>query len=378
MSISDKLKILIVDDTPENIDVLMGVLKNDYKMIAALNGEKALKMAEGKYPPDLILLDIMMPGMDGFEVCSRLKAAGATRDIPVIFITAKSETEDETRGLELGAVDFITKPISPPVVRARVRTHLSLMLARQELERQNEELRDAARLREDVEHITRHDLKTPLNAIIGLPDLLTLKGPVNAEQEKIIGMIRESGYKMLNMINRSLDIFKMERGIYLFHPEPADMLQTVSKITVETQDIAWSKRISLKVLLRGAPPVPEDNFIVMAEELLCYSMLANLIKNAIEASPDKEKVTISFSEESDEAVIRIHNKGAVPEDIRDRFFEKYVTSGKTTGTGLGTYSARLMAEIQKGRISMTTSESEGTTVTIRFQGYGSVRENKNL
>ncbi len=378
MSISDKLKILIVDDTPENIDVLMGVLKNDYKMIAALNGEKALKMAEGKYPPDLILLDIMMPGMDGFEVCSRLKAADATRDIPVIFITAKSETEDETRGLELGAVDFITKPISPPVVRARVRTHLSLMLARQELERQNEELRDAARLREDVEHITRHDLKTPLNAIIGLPDLLTLKGPVNAEQEKIIGMIRESGYKMLNMINRSLDIFKMERGIYLFHPEPVDILQTVTKITVEIRDIAWSKRISLKVLLRGAPPAPEDNFIVMAEELLCYSMLANLIKNAIEASPDKEKVTISFSEESDEAVIRIHNKGAVPEDIRDRFFEKYVTSGKTTGTGLGTYSARLMAEIQKGRISMTASESEGTTVTVRFPGYGSVRENKNL
>ncbi|OQX27662.1 MAG: hypothetical protein BWK80_04130 [Desulfobacteraceae bacterium IS3] len=378
MSISDKRKILIVDDTPENIDVLMGVLKNDYKMIAALNGEKALKMAEGKHPPDLILLDIMMPGMDGFEVCSRLKAADATRYIPVIFITAKSEAEDETRGLELGAVDFITKPISPPVVRARVRTHLSLMLARQELERQNEELRDAARLREDVEHITRHDLKTPLNAIIGLPDLLTLKGPVNAEQEKIIGMIRESGYKMLNMINRSLDIFKMERGIYLFHPEPADMLQTVGKIAVETQDIAWNKRISLKVLLRGAPPAPEDNFIVMAEELLCYSMLANLIKNAIEASPDKEKVTISFSEESDEAVIRIHNKGAVPEDIRERFFEKYVTSGKTTGTGLGTYSARLMAEIQKGRISMTTSESEGTTVTIRFPGYRSSLDNKNL
>ncbi len=366
MNNSEKRKILIVDDTPENIDVLMGVLKSDYKMIAALNGEKALKMAEGKNPPDLILLDIMMPGMDGFEVCSRLKTAEATRDIPVIFITAKSETEDETRGLELGAVDFITKPISPPVVRARVRTHLSLMLARQELERQNEELRDAARLREDVEHITRHDLKTPLNAIIGLPDLLALKGPVNAEQEKLIGMIKESGYKMLNMINRSLDIFKMEQGIYHFQPKPVDILHTVTNITVEIRDIAWSKRLSLKILLHGETPAPEDSFIVIAEELLCYSMLANLIKNAIEASPDKEQITVSLSEEPDEAVIRIHNKGAVPEDIRDRFFEKYVTSGKTTGTGLGTYSARLMAEIQKGRISMTTSESEGTTITIRF------------
>ena len=139
---SDELKnskILIVDDTPENVEIL-GEILNGYKKQVALNGERALKLANGESKPDLILLDIMMPGMDGFEVCRRLKENEATRDIPVIFITAKSEVEDETRGLQLGAVDFIPKPISPPVVLARVKNHLELKMARQRLEGQNVEL----------------------------------------------------------------------------------------------------------------------------------------------------------------------------------------------------------------------------------------------
>ena len=132
-------KILIVDDAPENIDILGNVLK-DFKKSAAINGELALKIATGKNRPDLILLDIMMPGMDGFEVCRRLKANPDTKNIPVIFITGKSTVEDETQGLELGAVDFIPKPISPPVVLARVKNHLELLGARASLESQNEAL----------------------------------------------------------------------------------------------------------------------------------------------------------------------------------------------------------------------------------------------
>jgi putative two-component system response regulator len=117
--------ILVVDDTPENIDVLRGILKDDYKIKVALNGEKALQIVVTS-PPDLILLDIMMPGMDGYEVCRRLKESAYTRKIPIIFVTAKGEIEDETQGFELGAVDYITKPVSPPIVLARVKTHLAL------------------------------------------------------------------------------------------------------------------------------------------------------------------------------------------------------------------------------------------------------------
>ncbi len=118
--------VLVVDDVPENIDVLAGILRPEYKVKVSLNGEKALGIAKSAPAPDLILLDIMMPGIDGYEVCRRLKADLTTRKIPVIFVTAKGEVRDEALGFEVGGVDYITKPVSPPIVQARVRTHLAL------------------------------------------------------------------------------------------------------------------------------------------------------------------------------------------------------------------------------------------------------------
>ncbi|MBB3262682.1 diguanylate cyclase (GGDEF)-like protein [Azospirillum sp. OGB3] len=118
-------KILVVDDIPSNVHVLSRILKDEHDIYFATDGAKALELAQSRLP-DLVLLDIMMPGMDGYEVCSRLKTDPITRDIPVIFISAKSEVEDETYGLEVGAIDFISKPISPPIVKARVRNHLLL------------------------------------------------------------------------------------------------------------------------------------------------------------------------------------------------------------------------------------------------------------
>jgi len=144
---AEKQTILVVDDTPENIDVLVGTLKDDYHVKAAINGEMALKIIHAT-PPDIILLDIMMPGIDGYEVCRRLKADYTTRHIPVIFITAKIGVQDELMGLELGAVDYITKPISPPIVRARVKTHLALY-------DQNRELDEKVHLKTQQLHETR-------------------------------------------------------------------------------------------------------------------------------------------------------------------------------------------------------------------------------
>lgn len=150
----DKERILIVDDTPDNIDLLVGVLQSDYEIMAAINGERALKIARSANKPDMILLDIMMPGMDGYEVCRQLKADPATSEIPVIFITAKTEVADETQGFALGAVDYITKPISPPIVRARVHTHLTLHDQRRAMAR---EVRDRTReLHETRLEIIRH------------------------------------------------------------------------------------------------------------------------------------------------------------------------------------------------------------------------------
>ena len=134
-SLMNKQTVLVVDDTPENIDVLSEILADEYRIKVANNGEKALKIVYSDDPPDLILLDIMMPDLSGHEICRRLKANPDRRGIPVIFVTAMSTVEDEQLGLSIGAVDYITKPISPPIVRARVRTHLALYDQTRELER---------------------------------------------------------------------------------------------------------------------------------------------------------------------------------------------------------------------------------------------------
>jgi putative two-component system response regulator len=136
----EKPIILVVDDTPGNLSLMNGILQDSYKVKVANNGEKALAIAVASPRPDLILLDVMMPGIDGYEVCGRLKADAATRDIPVIFLTARSDVADEKRGLELGAVDYIAKPVSPPIVLARVKNHLALKAASDFLRDQNEYL----------------------------------------------------------------------------------------------------------------------------------------------------------------------------------------------------------------------------------------------
>ncbi|MEE9586946.1 MAG: response regulator, partial [Hyphomicrobiaceae bacterium] len=131
---------MIIDDTPTNVAVVSGLLKDQYKTKVATNGEKALALATAAEKPDLILLDVMMPGMDGYEVCRRLKADPATAEIPVIFLTAKTDSIDEEKGFEVGAVDYIHKPFSGPIVLARVRTQLAL----QEALSQAQEARDQA------------------------------------------------------------------------------------------------------------------------------------------------------------------------------------------------------------------------------------------
>ena len=153
-NMAEKPRILVVDDTPANIKVLHNLLREDYSLSVATSGKEALEIAFSDDRPDLVLLDVMMPEMDGHEVCRRLKAEPRTRDVPVIFVTALSEVEDETKGFELGAVDYVTKPIRPPIVQARVATHLELARIRQTLAQQNASMREdlamAARVQQSL------------------------------------------------------------------------------------------------------------------------------------------------------------------------------------------------------------------------------------
>ena len=201
----ERQTILVVDDAPENIDVLAGLLKTNYKIKAAPSGEKALASVS-KGLPDLILLDIMMPEMSGYEVCEHLKADESTRDIPVIFLTAMAEVEDEVKGFEMGAVDYITKPISPPVVLSRVKTHLSLRRTQRELVENNQKLKNTleelksaqdqliqsekmAALGQLVAGIA-HEVNTPLGAIKSSIET------IDASLQKVITTLPEIASKL--------------------------------------------------------------------------------------------------------------------------------------------------------------------------------------
>jgi len=219
------------------------------------------------------------------------------------------------------------------------------------------------RLREEIERITRHDLKSPLNAIIGLPNILLSESELTAKQQELLEYIKDAGYRMLSMINQSFDLIKLEQGSYALSPERVDLLALIDRIRLGFSDSLQHKNLLLRV---DAVGFREDEVIVFGEELLCHTLLENLIANAIEASPKNAAISVTLQQEEHEARIAIHNPGAVPQEVRQTFFNKYITKGKSKGTGLGTYSARLIAEAHGGSIHLSTSEEDGTTVTVRL------------
>ena len=257
--------VMIVDDAPENLDVIKGILAPFYRVQIATNGRLALKIALSSTPPDLILLDVMMPGMDGYTVCHYLKQDDRTRDVPVLFVTAKSEVADEAKGFECGAVDFLIKPVSPPIILARVKTHLAMndqkkLLADQvamrtaQLQIRNLELEEirievirqlgrAAEYRDNETglHVVRMSRYTRLLAIksglsapeadllmyaapmhdlgkIGIPDHILLKpGKLTAEEFAIIKTHPEIGYKIIG--KQSSEILQLGALIAYTHQE---------------------------------------------------------------------------------------------------------------------------------------------------------------
>lgn len=371
---NERSRILIVDDAPENLAILFNSLKDDYTVIAANNGSKALQLAVANPMPDLILLDIVMPDIDGYQVCTCLKESEETRSIPIIFLTALEEEESEVHGLSLGAVDFIRKPIRLTTLHLRVKLHLELIQFRRRLEEQNRQLIETARLRDIVDQITRHDLKGPLNGIINVPELLLEDCQLTDSQAALLRAVAQSGYNMLEMINRSLDIFKMENGTYDYRPEPVDILAVMRRMLVEVESMVNAK--SLRVDLRVDNQLPRNGqkVMAMAERLFCYSMFSNLCKNAVEASPREDVLNIGFDEHAADVTISIDNGGEVPVEIREQFFDKFVTLGKKHGTGLGTYSARLIAKTQKGSIDLDTSVAGRTCIRVTLPSGNEVRD----
>lgn len=368
---TQKHSILIVDDEKQNRALLSELLKDEYKVFLAKNGVQALERAR-EHHPDLIMLDVLMPEMDGYQVIRELKADELTRDIPVIFISALDSADDEEKGLELGALDYISKPFHPSIVRARVHNHLSLCIALSQLRAQKQSLEEAAVLRDDVERIMHHDLKSPLNGILGATQMMLSDSFMDDERIELTKMIEKSGYTMLDMISRSLDLYKMEQGLYRFAPQPVDLIPILNRVVNDNGALVRTLRLGVTLRINGREARDSETFgageafTVPGEAPLCYSLLANLTKNAMEASPMHGSIGIDLHRDSTGSSIGIHNQGEVPEAIREHFFEKYATAGKSSGTGLGTYSARLMIQTMGGDIGFETSAEKGTEVTVRF------------
>jgi CheY-like chemotaxis protein len=368
--------LLIVDDAPENLQLLAELFKDEYSVLVARSGETALGLCQSNNPPDMVLLDIMMPGMDGFEVAKRMREHPASETIPVIFVTAMTGEDAHVKGLDLGAVDFVTKPVDPNVLKPRVRNFMRYVKLHKQLQTTYDDMMELARLREDAENTTRHDIKGSLSGVIGLVQALEEDKSMDRKHAGQLRMVEETASHVLDMVNLSSELFKVENGSFKLDAKPVgigDILRSIVEISRLTFD---EKRLS--IVVDTDVPLGMELPQALGDAMFCHSLFQNLIKNACEAAPAKSRVYVTLF---DEAPLRItiQNKGTVPAEIRERFFGKFVTHGKPGGTGLGTYSAKMLAEAQHGTISLEVSDEENkTTLTVTLPRYSEASRLKSL
>lgn len=362
--------VLIVDDVPINIEVIAAILEGECAIMKAYSGSEALQLVREGRPPDLILLDVMMPEIDGYAVCRQLKADPATRDIPIIFLTGNDGVQDVVRGFEIGAIDYISKPAEPSILKARIRTHLRLKLAFADLARQHAALAASAKLREDVARITQHDLKNPIASIITGTDMLLDSDGLRSTHTDMLRLIQDEAWRALDQVNQSLNLYRMETGAFQLRPERVDVVTTLASVRGETLKAFAGRSLDIVLTTADGSQALPGRFVASGEKGLCYSLFCNLLRNAAEASSKGGKIDVRFLADEQSVTVTIHNDKAVPEAIRGRFFDKYVTAGKAGGTGLGTYSAKLVTEAQHGVIAMSTDETTGTTLTVQLPAAG--------
>ena len=352
-------KILIVDDAPHNIEVLRGVLRKSYRCSVATSGKKAIKIATSKKPPDLILLDIMMPGMDGYEVCRRLKAKKRTRDIPVIFVTARKEVKAEFQGFEAGAVDYIIKPIRPAIVEARVATQLKLRQQQLDLEKQYSELCRLQSLRDSLTHMIVHDLRSPLTGLCGFLELFRMEADRLSEDHRdYLRQCMDNAQALLTMINDLLDINRLESGKLPLDKAPCHIGDMLQKAVKMLGALAEDHRISVNA--------PEE-ITVDCDRRIVTRVIMNLIGNALKFSPGDSQIIVDTAHGQDCVRVSVHDSGCgIPEEYREKIFEKFGQveareNRQKHSTGLGLTFCKLAIEAHGGAIGVDSKLGEGST-----------------
>ncbi|WP_285162977.1 ATP-binding response regulator [Shewanella goraebulensis] len=359
--------VLVVDDTTDNLTLIGGLLKDEYQVKLAKQGQKALEIAQSDSPPDLILLDIMMPGMDGFEVLKRLREHPQSANIPVIFVTALTEDKYQLQGLDSGAVDYISKPIQPELLKLRVRNLMTYVQMHKRLQSDFDNMVTTEKLKQEVQQVLQHDLKGPIAGLMALLEQISQDPHISKSNLENTHIAEDMSFQLLNMINMSSELYKIETGRFTLIPKPFSMFNLLEKIIAVLKKTFQVKHL---LIYLDCEEDGDEDYLALGDESLSYSMLFNLLKNACEAAPNKTRVSISLKRidsvsntdlDKPALIITIQNLGVVEEHIRDTFWNKYTSAGKDNGTGIGTYSAKLLAEAQNGNVALEVSDENDTT-----------------
>jgi len=355
-----KPRILAVDDVMQNLQVVGTMLRNEgYDVMPATSGVQALERVRVRMP-DLILLDLMMPEMDGLEVCKRLKADPATHQIPIIFLTASNEMEHLVKGFEAGAVDYVTKPFNGAELLARVRTHLELKLARERLREMNDE-------KSEFMGIVAHDLRNPLGAIQGYAEMIVDERELSrAEIDSCASRIRETTRRMSDMVRNLLDANRIERGDLQVSLTAVDLGPLVKRLTDSYKAHAAAKHQNLLFEHDNSPVV------AVADPNQVFQVLENLISNAVKYSPQGKDIVIRLS--CGDGMVRCqvidHGPGLSAEDQKKLFGKFARLSAKPTGgehaTGLGLSIVKRIVEAMNGKVWCESELGKGATFTAAF------------
>jgi len=352
--------VLVVDDTIDNLRLLSDLLgQQGYDVRAVTNGRQALQ-AVAHDPPDLILLDITMPEMDGFEVCRRLREVEGSRDVPVIFLTAVTDTADKVRAFDTGGVDYVTKPFHIEEVIARVRTHVALRRARAELAGSYRRLSDTERLRDDLVHMIVHDMRSPLTVLQISLNLLNRRaaGLSDDTSRDCLQQAVASVRVLDRMTNELLDVSRLEEGKMPITPAVWDLARMAHDVCTTLGTIDLDRAIDVD---------SADTVQVTCDGGLIRRVLENLVSNGIRHTPAGSRIGISIASRNQHVRVAVHDEGpGVPPEHRSRIFEKFATvearqERTDHSTGLGLAFCKLAVEAQGGAIGMEPRVPAGST-----------------
>ena len=372
----DESKVLIVDDEVKNIKLLKGILfSENYRIYEASSGEAAIDLVHS-IRPDLILLDVMMPGISGFEVCRQLKQDEKTKTIPIIMVTALREKEDRLKALESGGDDFLSKPVDSTEVVVRVKSllriksyHDEISYNYKEIAAKNEKLLELEKTKDGLMHMIVHDLRTPLGAIFGFIDIMLLnKQGLAKDQIKALEKCIDFCQELKEMIESLLSIYKLEEGKMKLNIEAANMEDMIDETVQQFFVKAAEKQIALSY------DRSDRHLIALVDSSLVKRVLANLLNNAIRHTPygGRIKIFAESDQNNDNLHIKVVDNGdGISPEYHQKIFDKFEQvklkkSGIAVGaSGLGLSFCKLAVEGHDGRI-WVESEGEGEGSSFQF------------